>query len=244
MRPDEYDGWYNTPRGRWVGETEFQLLHHLLDPSPDDSVLDVGCGTGWFTRQFSALSELYVTGIDPNAEWLTYARMLDNKTQYIEGDGCALPFADKSFDRVVSVTALCFIRDWQLALHEIVRVTRTRFTIGVLNRRSLLWYDKGQGSGKGAYRGAHWHTKEEILAVLDSLNVANLSFHTAVFMPSGSRVARCIEYALPNSFPFGGFLVVTGDVMSANNIMEQWVDLPHSIRRRYSLTNPDKSKQT
>lgn len=218
MRPDEYDGWYDTSRGHWIGEAEFQLLHHLLDPQPGDNILDVGCGTGWFTRQFSAFPELCITGIDPNAEWLTYARMQDGKTQYIEGDGCALPFADKSFDRVVSVTALCFIKDWQLALQEIVRVTRTRFTIGVLNRRSLLWYDKGEDGGKGAYRGAHWHTKAELISVLANLNVYNIHFHTAIFMPSGSRVARGIEYALPNSLPFGGFLVATGDVMPDNNI--------------------------
>jgi SAM-dependent methyltransferase len=214
MKPDTYEGWYDTPRGRWVGETEFQLLDYLLDPSPGDSVLDVGCGTGWFTRRFSASPELCVTGIDPNTEWLNYARMLDHKTQYIEGDGCALPFADKSFDRVVSVSALCFINNWQLALQEIIRVTRARFAIGVLNRRSLLWYDKGRDGGKGAYRGAHWHTKEELSAVLNSLNVGNMSFHTAIFMPSGSRAARCIEHVLPSSLSLGGFLVVTGDAHS------------------------------
>lgn len=26
MNPAEYDAWYDTPRGRWIGETELQLL--------------------------------------------------------------------------------------------------------------------------------------------------------------------------------------------------------------------------
>jgi SAM-dependent methyltransferase len=150
---------------------------------------------------------LCVTGIDPNTEWLNYARMLDDKTQYIEGDGCALPFADKSFDSVVSVTALCFIKDWQSALQEIIRVTHTRFAIGVLNRRSLLWYDKGRDGGKGAYHGAHWHTKEEISAVLNSLNVGNMSFHTAIFMPSGSRAAAVLSIYFQVHYHWEDFLL-------------------------------------
>ncbi|WP_294270327.1 class I SAM-dependent methyltransferase [Propionivibrio sp.] len=35
-------------------------------------VLDVGCGTGWFTRRLSALPGMLVTGIDLNAEWLAF----------------------------------------------------------------------------------------------------------------------------------------------------------------------------
>lgn len=117
---------------------------------------------------------------------------------------------------MVSVTALCFISDWQSALQEIVRVTRTRFTIGLLNRRSLLWRDKGQSGGKGAYHGAHWHTREELLSALVGMNVKDIQFRTAIFMPSASGVARLVESVLPNSLPFGGFLVVTGDVINNN----------------------------
>jgi len=35
-------------------------------------------------------------------------------------------------------------------------------------------------------------------------------------MPSASVVARLVESVLPNSLPFGGFLVVTGDVIHNN----------------------------
>ena len=52
MQAAEYDAWYDTPRGRWIGETEFLLLHRLLEPRSSESLLDAGCGTGWFTLQW------------------------------------------------------------------------------------------------------------------------------------------------------------------------------------------------
>ncbi len=67
-----YDAWYETARGRWIGDTEYRLLHRVLAPSPGDSLLDVGCGSGHFTRRF-ARDGLRVTGLDPDAGMLRFA---------------------------------------------------------------------------------------------------------------------------------------------------------------------------
>jgi len=77
MDPADYDAWYETQRGRWIGNTEYRLLNRLLGAKPNENLLDVGCGTGWFTRQFSAQTTLDVTGIDLSAESITYARSQD-----------------------------------------------------------------------------------------------------------------------------------------------------------------------
>lgn len=29
MTPEQYDAWYSSPRGRWIGELEFRLLVSL-----------------------------------------------------------------------------------------------------------------------------------------------------------------------------------------------------------------------
>ncbi|MHB8249496.1 MAG: class I SAM-dependent methyltransferase, partial [Acidithiobacillus sp.] len=68
-----YDAWYDTGRGRWVGATEFRLLSKLLRAQPGDTLLDVGCGTGWFTRRF-AEEGLLATGLDANPDWLAFVR--------------------------------------------------------------------------------------------------------------------------------------------------------------------------
>ena len=212
MNAADYDAWYDTPRGRWIGETEFRLLHRMLVPALGETVLDVGCGTGWFTAHLAQMPGLSVTGLDPNITWLVFARERDGKSTYLAGNACTLPFADKHFDRVLSVTALCFIPGWTSALAEIVRVTRKRFAIGLLNRTSLLWHDKGRHGGEGAYRGAHWHTAKELRLALNRMPVKNIRCRTAIFIPSASRIAIMTERALPNRLPFGGFLLVTGDV--------------------------------
>lgn len=211
--PAAYDAWYDTPRGRWIGETEFALLRRLLDGKPGDSLLDVGCGTGWFTRRFSA-EGLVANGLDPNPLWLNFARAHGGDERYVEGNALALPFADASFDLAVSVTALCFVGDWPRALREIVRVTRRRFVLGLLNRRSLLYLQKGRGGGSGAYAGAYWHTRGEVLEALAKLPVANVRARSAIYFPSGSGMARAAESLLPHAIPFGGFLAVSGEVQA------------------------------
>jgi len=206
----QYDAWYASERGAWIGEVEYQLLLGLLQQQAGESLLDVGCGTGWFTRRFAQIPNLSVTGLDIEPLWLNYARQQDSRTHYLLGDACCLPFVDKSFDRSVSITALCFIDDWQTAIKEMVRVTRSNFVVALLNRNSLLWREKAQDGGKCAYRGAHWHSIDELRPVLDALPVHDVSYHSAVFLPSGSTEARQAEALLSNDLEWGSFLVVTG----------------------------------
>jgi len=210
MNPAQYDAWYDSPRGRWIGDTEYRLLTDELALQPGARVLDVGCGTGGFTRRLAALG-LQVTGVDLNAEWLAFARSRDPRSNYLQADALALPFADTSFDQVVSVAALCFTADWQQAVREIVRVTRQHFAIGLLNRRSLLWFEKGRQGGSGGYQGAHWLSLGELRGSVNGLPVANVRLRSAVFLPSGSSTARIAERVLPNFIPWGGFVLLSGE---------------------------------
>lgn len=211
MNPADYDAWYATPRGRWIGETEYALAAHRLEARPGDGLLDVGCGTGWFSRR-AAADGLAVTGLDPNSASLDFARShSDPGLQWVEGDARALPFADASFDHVLSIAALCFIDDERQAVAECVRVARRRFAIGWLNRASLLYRQKGQGGGSGAYRGARWHTAAEVRALFAGLPVRHLKLRSAVFLPSASRSARSLEWVVPSVLPWGGLLLATGE---------------------------------
>ena len=151
-----------------------------------------------------------MTGLDIDSARLDVGRSKDPRSTYVQADAQRLPFPDNAFDRVVSITALPFIADWPRAVAEIVRVSRDRFALGLLNRHSLLWREKGRGKGVGAYRGAHWHTAGEITAVLRKLPVSAIRTQSCVFLPSGRAYARALELMMPRSVPGGAFLVVSG----------------------------------
>ena len=208
-----YDRWYDTPQGRWIGEREAALVLANLQPRAGESLLDVGCGTGFFTRTLAAALDGQVTGVDINPEWVKYARQRDRgRATYQTADARALPCADASFDAVVSITALCFIADERAAVSEILRVARRRFAIGLLNRHSLLYLQKGRGGGSDGYRGAHWHSVGEVRRLFHGLPVEHLRIRTAIQMPGGSRFARFLERTWPAILPTGAFLLIAGDV--------------------------------
>ena len=215
MHAKEYDSWYETTRGQWIGQREYALVCDALRVRAGRSLLDVGCGTGWFTRKFSGEQKMHVTGVDIDQERLDFGRSKDPLSLYVRGDALCLPFPDNAFDCAVSITALPFVADWPRALGELVRVSGDRFVLGLLNRNSLLWRQKGQGDGTGAYRGAHWHSAGEIASVLAALPVSNVSMRSCVFVPSGGVLARVVETLIPRWMLCGAFLVVSGQKIAA-----------------------------
>ena len=97
MYAARYDAWYGTERGAWISERETRLLLRLLRPSPGISLLDVGSGTGHFTRRFADFG-LRVTGLDPDPEMLHFARHKHRDLPFTQGHALNLPFSEQSFD--------------------------------------------------------------------------------------------------------------------------------------------------
>ncbi len=214
MSPELYDAWYRSPRGAWIGEVEYRLLRALLVPRAGESVLDIGCGTGYFTRRFALAADAgEVVGLDCDAAAVRYAASQDS-TAYVLGDAQRLPFADRSFDLVVAVTAVCFVDEPRLAVAEMLRVARRRIALGLLNRQSCLWWQKGRKGGKGAYRGAYWHTCEEARDLFANLPVDRLQMRTAIYLPTGGALSRKLEPCLQSVWPRGGAFIAVATGMS------------------------------
>lgn len=216
QRAEDYESWYHTPRGRWIGTTEFNLLYDQLQPKRGETLLDIGCGTGYFTRHF-AQAGLKVTGVDPNRAWLEFAQDHSAASEiYMAGRAESLPFGNASFDYSVSVAALCFVSNQPQAIREVLRVTRKRFAIGLLNRHSLLYLKKGKDGGKGGYEGARWDSATDLHLAFEGLPVSNLSISSAVFMPHGGALSKAVEHILPTWLALGAFIVVSGNVESSS----------------------------
>lgn len=215
MQPEQYEAWYATQRGQWIGEEEYRLLASLLAPNLGETLLDVGCGTGYFTRRFATdATEQNVFGTDINLNMLRFAdEHSESSIGFVAADARQLPFCDNSFDLVVSVTALCFIQDEKQALREMLRVARRRVVLGLLNRHSLLYLAKGRRGGQSAYYGARWHTPAEALHLFDDLPVRHAGLSTVIVMPGVKLWSRCLEPLLQRWLPgSGAFIAIAADV--------------------------------
>jgi SAM-dependent methyltransferase len=94
-----------------------------LEPLAGSRVLDVGCGVGWAAHLASEHGAA-VTGLDFSATALDLAARSVAGPSWVQGDGGRLPFADGSFDRLLSFGSLEHFPDVPAALVEVRRVLR------------------------------------------------------------------------------------------------------------------------
>lgn len=98
--------------------------HWNLDSN--SSVLDVGCAKGFMMHDFAELIPgITVKGIDIS-EYAIENAIEDMKPHVQVGNALSLPFEDKSFDVIISVTTLHNLErdECAIALQEIERVSR------------------------------------------------------------------------------------------------------------------------
>jgi len=140
-------------------------------------VLDVGCGTGFFSSFLSGnTSDIEVTGVDADDAFVEFAReksrRLDQNITFIQGDALRLPFQDNRFDVVVSHTFLTSISDPKKALEEMQRVCKEGGYISSLTAMSFL----PQMSYKGNYpKECYWYydykkLENKLWGVYETLN--------------------------------------------------------------------------
>ena len=103
---------------------------------PDDRVLDVAAGAGNVAIP-AALAGATVVAADLTPELLEtgrrHAAARGAQVEWIEADAEALPFADASYDAVLSCVGVMFAPHHQASADELVRVVRPGGTIGLIS---------------------------------------------------------------------------------------------------------------
>jgi ubiquinone/menaquinone biosynthesis C-methylase UbiE len=131
-----YEGWYVTPKGQRVARAERALLTWLLaSMRTATSLVEIGCGTGHFTRWLRDMP-LQTIGLDRSPAMLNELRRRSPDPPAVLADAHALPLGNASRDLVLYVTALEFLEEPTRALTEAVRVARQGVLLVVLNRWS------------------------------------------------------------------------------------------------------------
>jgi SAM-dependent methyltransferase len=117
---------YERTMGRWAN----RLAEPFLDfagSAAGERVLDVGCGTGSLSFALAKRTNVVeICGLDFSAVYADHAkaRCRDDRISFHVGDACAMPFPDRSFDRVLSQLMLHFVPDAKSAVAEMRRVAR------------------------------------------------------------------------------------------------------------------------
>jgi len=108
---------------------QFRKRRARVIPLASGQVLELGAGGGANLAFYDRQRVSSVTGIDPSPELIALAhkRMTPADTGFFSiqpGHAENLPFADGSFDTVVSTFTLCSVADQARALQEVRRVLR------------------------------------------------------------------------------------------------------------------------
>lgn len=113
---------------RYAARSQRLAVERLLErigPLQGLRALDVGCGTGRWTRLLASRGT-DATGVDRSEAMAREARRRSPEVAFETADAAALPFPDDSFDLAVAVTVIQHLtpEDQRLAVRELVRVVR------------------------------------------------------------------------------------------------------------------------
>ncbi len=131
---------YELNMGRWSRK----LVRPFLDfvgTGESEHVLDVGCGTGHLAAALADESRSStIDGVDISTIYVAYAQAQypHPRLHFRVGDACALDYADKTFDRVLSLLALHFVPCAPEAIAEMRRVAKPGAVVG-----TAVWDARG-----------------------------------------------------------------------------------------------------
>jgi ubiquinone/menaquinone biosynthesis C-methylase UbiE len=115
------DGWARRAESRLVAL--YDAVLELVAPLAGTRLLDAGCGAGLFAS-LAVERGAEVHGLDVAPALVEYARRrVPGAAEFVVGDICALPFADREFHAVIALNSLLYASDPSQALAELARVT-------------------------------------------------------------------------------------------------------------------------
>jgi ubiquinone/menaquinone biosynthesis C-methylase UbiE len=138
MTPEQYAAAYRN-HDSWANDRPTDMnepsIRHMLAHIDESAktLLDVGCGRGYWLERVTASTELAVTGCD------LYDEVALEKGAYVKGNAEQLPFADNSFDVVTCTCILEHLVKLDQAVSELRRVARKQVIVVVPCQRYFYY---------------------------------------------------------------------------------------------------------
>lgn len=115
------ESWYINPHTEWIDSFPIEK---------NQNVLEIGTGTGQLARYVQEKYACSVVAVDNSENMLRRAKK--SKVTMINADATKLPFADKSFDFVMSSSLINIVSDPKGAITEMFRVSKRGALITLL----------------------------------------------------------------------------------------------------------------
>lgn len=191
----EYDKWYD--KHHIAFQAELLALAQVV-PFHQNGV-EIGVGTGRFAQA------LHIPiGVEPAENMAKIAET--RELEVLRATAENLPFEDEMFDFALLVTTVCFLEDLPRAFLEIRRILKSggAIILGIIDKNSILGrrYEQQQSENK-FYRDAHFHSTEEITALLGEAGFSDFQYWQTLTHPIGN----IIEKPTPG-FGKGSFVVI------------------------------------
>lgn len=167
-------------------------LLRILDIKKGDSILDVGCGQGLFSREMAMLGA-EVKGIDISKELIAIAKARNNKNIFYTVGSASdpLPFEENYFDKAIIILAIQNIADAGKVFEGVKKVLKKDGSLIMVLNHPAFRIPKGSDWGfdeekKSQFRKIYEYMSEKKVSILmnpgKKQSAKTFSFHRPLQM--------------------------------------------------------------
>ncbi|HQW12348.1 MAG TPA: class I SAM-dependent methyltransferase [Saprospiraceae bacterium] len=106
-----------------TGKSGYEHVLKLLKMEPGQTLLDVGCGTGYFSNM-AYQQGIEVTGMDACEKFIEQANKRNPAIKFLRGEMEELPFPEDTFDAVCGFNSFQYAADMKNALLQAKKVLK------------------------------------------------------------------------------------------------------------------------
>ncbi len=165
---------WESPAGKVRANRRAQILVDVGKITNTSKVLEIGCGTGLFTRKIIEISKCNIIAIDISADLLKIAKEKISTVDFRHGDAMNLDFPENTFDVVYGSSVLHHL-DMERAYKEFFRVLKPGGRIvfaepnmlnpQILIQKNIPFIKKMMGDSPDETAIVRWKTTKQLKSI-------------------------------------------------------------------------------
>jgi ubiquinone/menaquinone biosynthesis C-methylase UbiE len=156
-----------------------QTLNHVL---PEGTLLDIGCGEGYWLKLLKEKTNLQLMGADVSEKRIEICRkkLNDPNIPLFVKNIETLDFKDKSIDQITSMETLEHTVDWEKGLKEIMRIAKKKVIITVPYDEKLTSKKCSCGGEANLYGHLHSFNETSFLGLEGDVRIHKMSCNLSI----------------------------------------------------------------